>query len=126
MDGFAEMTVQETALLAAILPWCGKATLAFCCEANAIERRNHDAPSGSKEMEPPHVGSYGVQRDSPAFRFSPWSVVAHTATRCLNAVSEIAEGEVVPLRRRCWSNVERRRSTSRGPSPSARRQQEFD
>ncbi len=30
LDGFAEMTPQELALLAAIIPHCGQATLAFC------------------------------------------------------------------------------------------------
>ncbi|MDQ6631140.1 MAG: hypothetical protein M3Y82_05210, partial [Verrucomicrobiota bacterium] len=32
LDGFAEMTPQETDLLAAIIPHCEKATLAFCLE----------------------------------------------------------------------------------------------
>jgi ATP-dependent helicase/nuclease subunit B len=32
LDGFAEMTRQELALLAAVVPWCGRATLAFCLE----------------------------------------------------------------------------------------------
>ncbi len=33
LDGFAEMTPQEMALLAAIVPFCERATLAFCLEA---------------------------------------------------------------------------------------------
>ena len=33
LDGFAEMTPAELELLAAILPHCGRATLAFCLEA---------------------------------------------------------------------------------------------
>jgi len=33
LDGFAEMTPQELDLLAAILPFCEKATLAFCLES---------------------------------------------------------------------------------------------
>jgi ATP-dependent helicase/nuclease subunit B len=32
LDGFAEMTPQELDLLAAVLPFCGRATLAFCLE----------------------------------------------------------------------------------------------
>lgn len=32
LDGFAEMTPQEHALLAAVVPFCQKATLAFCLE----------------------------------------------------------------------------------------------
>jgi len=35
LDGFAEMTPQELDLLAAILPFCEKATLAFCLENEA-------------------------------------------------------------------------------------------
>ena len=34
LDGFAEMTPQETALLAAVAPFCGRATLAFCLETD--------------------------------------------------------------------------------------------
>ncbi len=33
LDGFAEMTPQELDLLAAILPWCDHATLAFCLDS---------------------------------------------------------------------------------------------
>jgi len=33
LDGFAEMTPQELALLAAVVPFCESATLAFCLEA---------------------------------------------------------------------------------------------
>jgi ATP-dependent helicase/nuclease subunit B len=32
LDGFAEMTPQELDLLAAVVPFCGRATLAFCLE----------------------------------------------------------------------------------------------
>jgi ATP-dependent helicase/nuclease subunit B len=32
LDGFAEMTLQELDLLAAVVPFCGRATLAFCLE----------------------------------------------------------------------------------------------
>lgn len=32
MDGFAEMTLQELDLLAAVIPFCDRATLAFCLE----------------------------------------------------------------------------------------------
>ena len=33
LDGFAEMTPQELDLLAAVVPFCGRATLAFCLES---------------------------------------------------------------------------------------------
>src|SRR5439155_22393570 len=39
LDGFAEMTPQELDLLAAILPFCESATLAFCLDESA-EREN--------------------------------------------------------------------------------------
>ncbi|HXS69871.1 MAG TPA: PD-(D/E)XK nuclease family protein [Candidatus Polarisedimenticolia bacterium] len=35
LDGFAELSVQELALLAALVPHCERATLAFCLDANA-------------------------------------------------------------------------------------------
>src|SRR6202000_2607354 len=35
LDGFAEMTPQELDFLAAILPFCADATLAFCLETEA-------------------------------------------------------------------------------------------
>ena len=63
LDGFAEMTEQELALLRALAPWCAGATLAFCCEAEALEARE---------------------------TFSPWSVVAQTARRCLSALGTVA------------------------------------
>jgi len=62
LDGFAEMTVQEMEVLAAVLPWCEKATLAFCCEREALT-----ATRG----------------------FSPWTVVAQTARRCVAAIGQI-------------------------------------
>jgi len=38
LDGFAEMTPQELDFLAAIMPFCGGATLAFCLETEAAAR----------------------------------------------------------------------------------------
>jgi len=40
LDGFAEMTPQELDLLAAILPFCESATLAFCLDAETGETKN--------------------------------------------------------------------------------------
>ncbi len=68
LDGFAEMTAQELALLRAVVPWCAGVTLAFCCEAEAL------AGEG----------------------FSHWSVVAHTARRCLNTLAT-ATTDIVPV-----------------------------
>ena len=39
LDGFAEMTPQELALLAAVLPACDRATLAFCLDDSSVESR---------------------------------------------------------------------------------------
>jgi ATP-dependent helicase/nuclease subunit B len=55
LDGFAEMTPQEMELLAALVPHCGRATLAFCLES-----------------EPQTQPSW----------LSTWSVVAQTFRRC--------------------------------------------
>jgi len=38
LDGFAEMTPQELDFLAVFLPWCQRATLAFCLESQSDER----------------------------------------------------------------------------------------
>src|SRR5262245_1847151 len=64
LDGFAEMTPQELALLAALVPHCEQATLAFCLEA-----------------EP---------RDEPSW-LSPWSVIGQTFRRCHQALSSLAD-----------------------------------
>src|SRR6185503_19145888 len=69
LDGFAEMTSQELNLLAAIIPSCERATLAFCLEA-----------------EP---------RDENASWLSLWSVVAQTYRRCLNRLSAIEGRNVI-------------------------------
>jgi len=39
LDGFAEMTPQEVGLLAAVLPCCGRATLAFCVAESGITEK---------------------------------------------------------------------------------------
>lgn len=73
LDGFAEMTEQELSLLQAFLPWCTQATLAFCCESSAFQN------SGG---------------------FTLWSLVAHTARRCFNAVTTVVpDAKIVPLER---------------------------
>jgi len=68
LDGFAEMTEQELALLGTMLPWSARATLAFCCETAALAVREE---------------------------FSTWSVIAQTARRCLNAVGS-HDPDIVP------------------------------
>ncbi len=63
LDGFAEMTPQELDLLAALMPFCDAATLAFCLEC---------AP----ETEPSWL--------------SPWTVVAQTFRRCHARLTNLA------------------------------------
>ncbi len=64
LDGFAEMTPQEVALLAALLPHCGQATLAFCLESEPT---------------------------APPSWLSTWSVVAQTFRRCHAALTALPE-----------------------------------
>ena len=67
LDGFAEMTPQELDLLAALMPFCEQATLAFCLET-----------------EPEAETSW----------LSPWSVVAQTFRQCHARLASIAGGHV--------------------------------
>src|SRR5262249_7139720 len=68
LDGFAEMTAQELALLAAVAPHCQKVTLAFCLP--------------------------GQLDDEPSW-LSTWSVVAQTFRRCSQQLQAVPGGEVV-------------------------------
>jgi ATP-dependent helicase/nuclease subunit B len=63
MDGFAEMTAQELDLLAAVLPLCQQATLAFCLD--------------------------GEPQEEPSW-LSTWSVIGQTYLRCRERVRAIA------------------------------------
>lgn len=62
LDGFAEMAPQEVHLLAALVPHCERATLAFCLD-----------------HEP---------QEDPAW-LSPWAVVGQTFRRCYQAVAAL-------------------------------------
>lgn len=61
LDGFAEMTPQEVELLAALVPHCRRATMAFCLDAELRE---------------------------PARWLSPWAVVGRTFLNCRAAVAK--------------------------------------
>ncbi len=67
LDGFAEMTPQELDLLAALLPFCERSTLAFCLE---------DLPD-----------------ENPAW-ISAWSTVAHTYRQLHHRLAAIAGAEI--------------------------------
>ena len=62
LDGFAEMTAQELDLLAALVPLCQTATLAFCLDT-----------------EPP---------TEPSWR-SPWAVIGQTYLRCRERIGKL-------------------------------------
>lgn len=66
-DGFAEMTPQEIKLLAALLPFCERATLAFCTEV---------------EFEPDVTW------------LSNWSSVNQTFRRCYNEICALPEAVI--------------------------------
>jgi ATP-dependent helicase/nuclease subunit B len=68
LDGFAEMTPQEVDLLAAFLPICDQAQLAFCLDTEARENRSW---------------------------LSGWSVVNHTFEQCHARAKALPNCEVV-------------------------------
>ena len=64
LDGFAELTAQETALLLAVLPGCERATLAFCADSAEIHERDW---------------------------LSSWSIAGSAAAKCLEAVRTLPD-----------------------------------
>lgn len=78
LDGFAEMTPQETALVAALVPHCEQATLAFCLDGE---------PRGEVSW------------------LSPWTVVGRTFAQCREAVAQAMNSapviEVLPRELAC-------------------------
>ena len=68
LDGFAEMTPQELDLLAALLPFCERATLAFCLDHAPAE---------------------------DAAWISTWSVVSQTFRQCYQKVARVTDAEPV-------------------------------
>ena len=70
LDGFAEMTPQEMDLLAAILPFCRRATLAFCVAESAV-----------------------LQKETSWL--SIWNAVGNTFQRCRQRIAQLGcEAEV--------------------------------
>lgn len=67
LDGFAEMTPQELNLLAAFVPYCQQATLAFCLERQMSEDLSW---------------------------LSTWSLVGQTFRHCFNYLNTLPEGTV--------------------------------
>lgn len=84
LDGFAEMTLQELDLLAAFLPFCSKATLAFCLECE---------PKGEVSW------------------LSIWSVVSQTFRQCHQRLAALPDCQITvevlsrdPVRNRFANN----------------------
>ena len=69
LDGFAEMTPQELDLLAAILPFCGRATLAFCLDESSA-------------------------RNAGNSWLSPWSAVGKTYQQCRQRIENLPDYEI--------------------------------
>lgn len=67
LDGFAEMTLQEVELLAALMPFCQRATLAFCLPA---------APGAVEE------------------KFSLWNVIGSSYAHCRERLGQLANCEI--------------------------------
>ena len=75
LDGFAEMTPQELDLLAAILPHCEHASLAFCVE-NGLKLKLHGSQSGRRSQKP----SSNAAKELRICR------VVKSASKCSNAI----------------------------------------
>ena len=109
LDGFAEMTPQETALLAALVPSCERATQAFCLD--------------------------GEPREEISW-LSPWTVVGRTFAQCREALAQSLHTtpaiEVLPRepsRSRFGSAIELatlERAWASGPSSSRREEAPSD
>jgi ATP-dependent helicase/nuclease subunit B len=69
LDGFAEMTPQELDLLTAILPFCEKATLAFCLDESAAREKENS-------------------------RLSIWSAVRKTVQQCRQRIENLPDCQI--------------------------------
>jgi ATP-dependent helicase/nuclease subunit B len=74
LDGFAEMTPQESDLLAAVLPFCEHATLAFCLD----ERSAGGSPANSGPA-------------APHSWLSIWNAVGRTYSECRRRVEPLPD-----------------------------------
>jgi ATP-dependent helicase/nuclease subunit B len=70
LDGFAEMTPQELGLLAAVLPACDRATLAFCLDDSRMESREDSW-------------------------LSIWSTVGKSFQQCRQRIENLMEGDPI-------------------------------
>jgi ATP-dependent helicase/nuclease subunit B len=77
LDGFAEMTPQELDLLAAVMPFCTRATLAFCLD----ERSAGGPPASHSADETP--------APRPNSQLSIWSAIVKTYSQCRRRIENI-------------------------------------
>jgi ATP-dependent helicase/nuclease subunit B len=86
LDGFAEMTPEEQDLLAAMIPFCGAATLAFCLETDTSE---------------------------PSRKLSIWSAINKTYTNCRSRLESLSNG---PIEVKTLTRNSRRHRFSEAPA----------
>jgi ATP-dependent helicase/nuclease subunit B len=82
LDGFAEMTPQELDLLAAILPFCENATLAFCLDESGAGILPANATAG--ETPAPQLNSW----------LSIWNVVGKSFQQCRQRVENLPGAKI--------------------------------
>jgi ATP-dependent helicase/nuclease subunit B len=94
LDGFAEMTPQEINLLAALVPNCDTATLAFCLESQARPERNlrslsiwsvvsktfHDCFARMSALPDCKIEIENLERDIAKSRFAQSAPIRHLET----------------------------------------------
>ena len=111
LDGFAEMTPQELDLLAAVLPLCQQATLAFCLEGepgpapsqlspwSAIGKTFQQCRSRIPSSPDYQVKTELLPRNQPRNRFSQNAALRHIEESWTNpaAVPGLAPGDSVNL-----------------------------
>ncbi|HEY5233126.1 MAG TPA: PD-(D/E)XK nuclease family protein [Verrucomicrobiae bacterium] len=89
LDGFAEMTPQELDLIAAIIPFCESATLAFCLDESGAGIRPASPNTGG--TPDPHSNSW----------LSIWNVVGKSFQQCRQRIKNLpgCNIEIEALRR---------------------------
>jgi ATP-dependent helicase/nuclease subunit B len=94
LDGFAEMTPQELDLLAAIVPFCERATLAFCLDEsadtswlsiwNAVGKTFQQCRQRMEKLPDSRIGIEKLRRDPKKSRFAKSPALFDLETRWEN------------------------------------------
>ena len=106
LDGFAEMTPQELDLLAAILPHCDRATLAFCLETEPANRASFLALDLVRRRQ-------NLSAMPPADRKS--AGLQNRASKCSNAIANKTVLPEIPALRQLEENWSQPRRQVRTP-----------